>query len=144
ELIFAHGARDGRELGIGRHGGNEVAGIEFAESALAGAAGEHGDMIDVGVVYHGGQRGFGVAGGEFMLGVLFPELRQRHRGIVLNTQSTTEPRRHGEKQSQRQEPSSRRWRRPRRKSWLTRSVGLPWGRLLWRGGPGCSSLTGRR
>ena len=39
ELVFADGAGDGRERGIGRHGRDEIARIESAQRGLSGGAG---------------------------------------------------------------------------------------------------------
>ena len=55
----------------------------MAQRAFAEAAGHHGDVVDVGVLHHRGQRGFGVARGEFMPGVFFPQLREVEGGILL-------------------------------------------------------------
>jgi PhnB protein len=73
ELIFTDGAGNGGEGRIGGHAGDEVGGVEMAEGLFACAAGEDGDVVDVGVVNHGVEGGFGVAGGEFVLRVFFPE-----------------------------------------------------------------------
>ena len=73
ELVISDGAGDGREFRIGRHGGDEVSGVEVAEGGLAVSAGECGAVVNVGVVDRRGKRGFGVVGDEFVGGVLFPE-----------------------------------------------------------------------
>jgi hypothetical protein len=61
--------------------------VEGAELVFADAAGEDGDVVDVGVVDHGVESGFEVAGSELVLGVLFSEgfqlLRRHARSLVV-------------------------------------------------------------
>jgi len=73
DLVVADGARDWGDLGVGRHGGDEVFRVKTAKSFDAGASGEDGDVVNVSVGDHGGEGSFGVAGGEFIRDMLFPE-----------------------------------------------------------------------
>jgi hypothetical protein len=76
ELIFADGAGDGSKRGVGRHHGYELVRIEVAQGGLAVTACHDGDVVDVSVLGHSGQCGFGVARDEFVRGVFFPEFAE--------------------------------------------------------------------
>ena len=73
-MIAADGARDGFEFSIRRHLWDEVLAVETPELLFSDTAREGGDVVYVGVVHHGGERGFRVAGFEFVAAVLFPEV----------------------------------------------------------------------
>lgn len=77
EPLGADGSGDGNDLRVGRHLGDEVLRVEFAQLVAADAAGQDGDVVDVGVGHHGIERGFGVAGGEFVAEVLLPKVGER-------------------------------------------------------------------
>jgi len=72
ELILADGARDGSKRGVRRHAGNEIAGIEAAQRGFAVAASHRRNVVDVGILGHGGERRFRVARREFVRRVFFP------------------------------------------------------------------------
>ena len=91
QLIAAHSPRDGRQLGVGRHHRNEVFRIKLAQGRLTVAAREHGDVINVGVLDHGGESGFGITRAELMRGVFFPKIIEIHKGYCALFQSLTRP-----------------------------------------------------
>ena len=76
ELIFADSAGDGSKRGVGWHHGYELVRIEVAQGGLAVTARHDGDVVDVSVLGHSRQRGFGVARDEFVCGVFFPEFAE--------------------------------------------------------------------
>src|SRR5437667_10223943 len=73
ELVLADGARDGRQCRVGRHVRDKTLRIEFAQRGFPESSGQHGYVIDIRVVDHGGQSGLGVARHEFMARVFLPE-----------------------------------------------------------------------
>lgn len=76
EAIFADGARDGGHLEVRWHARNRVRSIERSQCSFAFAAGHHGNVVDVGVVHHGGEDCFYVGSGKLILRMLVPELLQ--------------------------------------------------------------------
>src|SRR5262249_11317742 len=74
QLILTHGARHHGQRRIGRHARNEIAVVERTQGRLSHASGQYGNMVHIGIVHHGVQRCFDVAGCEFVLAVFFPKL----------------------------------------------------------------------
>jgi hypothetical protein len=60
ELIVTDCLRDRNDLRVRRHLGNEAFGLELSQLLLAHAAGQHGDVVDVGVLDHGVEGVLGV------------------------------------------------------------------------------------
>ena len=79
QLIAADGARQRGHRQIGRHFRDEMRGVELVQLGLPGAAGQHRDVVNVGVVDHRGDRFVRVVGLELVPHVLFPEPRQGFR-----------------------------------------------------------------
>ena len=62
------------DLRVRRHLGDEVLRIEFSQLFEAHAAGQHRDVVHVGVEHHGLKRCFRVPSREFLAEVLFPKI----------------------------------------------------------------------
>jgi hypothetical protein len=69
------GSRDRDHLHVRGHSRDEMRRVEFSQLGFATAAGQHRNMIDVGVLDHRGERVFGATGLKFMPDVIFPKPR---------------------------------------------------------------------
>jgi hypothetical protein len=78
QLIAADGPRDRGHFHVGRHSRDEMGRVKLAQLGVTTAAGQHRNMIDIGVRDHRRERLIGVFGVEFVADVLFPE-RTRSR-----------------------------------------------------------------
>jgi len=75
KLVAADSAGDRHHLHVGRHFRDEMGRVELLQRRFAAAAGQHWNVIDIGVFDHRIERIISAPGHEFMSNVFLPEPR---------------------------------------------------------------------